>query len=135
MGNQDKQAFNWVVKQGNITIWPENDKIHLEINKENNPTCLLTRSDAEEVISILTDIAGSIWENPDYVKEPYKGKLYRLDDNGKAYWDINETRLFAGLNDQQDAVEMDFQGSPVMKLSVNLAIEIVQIMTHFSNQL
>jgi hypothetical protein len=135
MDNHDKQIFNWVVKQGNITLFADNDKIYLEINKENNPACLLTRSDAEEVISILTDISGNIWDNPGYTKEPYKGKLYLLDENGKAYWDINETRLFVGLNDQQDALEINFQGNPVMKVPVNLSIELIQIMTHFSNKL
>lgn len=135
MENHDKQVFNWVVKQGNITLLADNDKIHLEINTENNPACLLTRSDAEEVISILTNMSSTIWNNPDYIKEPYKGKLYMLDNNGKAYWDINETRLFVGLNDQQDALEMNFQGNPVMKVPVNFSIEIVQIMTHFANKL
>ena len=115
-------------------LFADNDKIHLEINNENNPACLLTREDAGEVISILTDISGNIWDNPDYTKEPYTGKLYTLDD-GKAYWDINETRLFIGLNDRQDALEMSFQGSPVMKVPVNFSIEIIQIMTHFSNKL
>ena len=135
MDNHDKQAFNWVVKQGNILLLADNDKIHLEINKENNPTCLLTKSDAEEMIFILTNISRNIWDNPNYTKEPYRGKLYMLDDNGKAYWDINETRLFVGLNDQQDALEMDFHGNPVMKVPVNFSIEITQIMTHFSNKL
>jgi hypothetical protein len=135
MDNHDKQAFNWVVKQGNIILLADNDKIHLEINKENSPTCLLTKSDAEEVISILTNVSKDIWDSPSYTKEPYKGKLYRLDDDGKAYWDINETKLFVGLNDQQDALEMNVQGNPVMKLPVNLSIEIVQVMTHFSNKL
>lgn len=135
MDNYDKQTFNWVVKQGNIALFADNDKIHLEINKENNPTCLLTKSDAEEVIFILTNISRNIWDHPDYAKEPYKGKLYMLDDNGKAYWDINETRLFIGLNDQQDALEINFQGNPVMKISVNFSIEIAQIMTHFSNKM
>jgi hypothetical protein len=135
MDNHDKQAFHWVVKQGNIMLLADNDKIHLEINKENNPTCLLTKSDAEEVIFILTNISRNIWDNPNYTKEPYTGKLYTLDDNGKAYWDINDTRLLVGLNDQQDALEMNFQGNPVMKVSVNFSIEIIQIMTHFSNKL
>jgi hypothetical protein len=134
MDNQ-KQAFNWVVKQGSIMLFADNDKIHFEINKENNPTCLLTKEDAEEVVSILTDISGNIWDNPAYTKEPYTGKLYTLDDNGKAYWDISETRLFIGLNDQQDALEMNFEGNPIMKVPVNFSIEIIQIMTHFSNKI
>lgn len=133
MDNHDKQVFNWVVKQGSIMLFADNDKIHLEINKENNPSCLLTKDDAEEVILILTNISRSIWDNPDYAKEPYTRKLYTLDDNGKAYWDINETRLFIGLNDQQDALELSLQGNPVMKVPINFSIEIVQIMTHFSS--
>jgi hypothetical protein len=135
MDNHNAQVFNWVVKQGNITLLAENDKIHLEINKEDHPACLLTKDDAEEVISILTDISRNIWNNPDYAKEPYTGPLYSLDGNGKAYWDINDTRLFIGLNDQQDALEMNFQGNPVMKVPVNFSIEIIQIITHFSNKL
>jgi len=83
MDNHNKQVFNWVVKQGNIILFADNDKIHLEINKENNPTCLLTESDAEEVISILTNISSDIWDNPDYTKEPYTGKLICLTTMGK----------------------------------------------------
>ena len=127
--------FNWVVKQGNIVLSADNNKIHLEINKEDHSTCLLTKTDAEEVIDILTGIAEKIWNNAEYTKEPYTGKLYTINDNGKAFWDINETRLIIGLNDQQDALEMNFQGNAVIKLSVNLAIEIVQIITHFANKL
>jgi len=58
-----------------------------------------------------------------------------LDHNGKAYWDVNETRLFVGINDQQDALEMNFQGTSVMKVPVNVAVEIIQIMTHFYGKL
>ena len=135
MDNHDKQVFNWVVQQGNIILLADNDKIHLEINKEKHPSCLLTRGDAEEVISILTNMSRDIWDNPDYTREPYKGKLYKLDENGKVFWDINGTRLFIGLNDQQDALEMNFEGEPVMKVPVNFSIEIAQIMTHFSDKL
>lgn len=135
MDNPDKQVFNWVVKQGSILVFTDNDKIHLEINKENHPTCLLTRSDAEEVIAILTNLSKNIWDNPAYTKEPYKEKLYKFDDNGKAYWDISETRLLVGLDDQEEALEMNVQGHPVMKVPVNVSVEMIQIMTHFSNQL
>ena len=135
MDSKDNQVFNWVVRQGNITLFGDNDKIHLEINKENNQTCLLTKSDAEEVVSILTDISGSIWDDPYYQKEPYPGKLYKLNGDGKAYWDIGATKLFVGLNDKEDALEMNVEGDPVMKVSVNASIEIIQIMSHFSNRL
>lgn len=135
MDNYNKQVYNWVVKQGNITLYADNDKIHFEINKESNPTCLLNKSDAEEIISILTDIARNIWDNPAYTKEPYNGKLYTLDENGNAYWNINETMLLIGLNEAQDALEINFQGSPVMKVPVNFSIEMIQIMNQFSNRL
>ena len=135
MDNQDKKVFSWIVKQGNLVIFAENDKIHFEINKENNPTCLLTRSDAQEVISILSEISQTIWTNPEYIKEPYKGKIYQLDENGKAYWDINETRLFMGNNDDQEALELDFSGNPVMKIPVNISVEMIQVMDHFLGEL
>jgi hypothetical protein len=135
MDNQGKQAFSWLVRQGSILLLADHDKVHLEINKENNPTCLLTKSDSEEVISILTNLSRSIWEKPDYVKEPYTGDLYILDSNGKAYWDINETRLFIGLNNEHDAMDINYQGNHVLKLPINYSVEIIQIMTHFSNQL
>jgi len=135
MDNQEKRVFNWVVRQGNIIVFADDDKIHLEINKENYPTCLLTKSDAGEVINILTNMAEDIWHNPDYTREPYKGKQYILDEDGKVYWDISETKIFVGLNDQHDALEIDFQGSNVTKMPVNICVEMVQILTHFSNKL
>lgn len=135
MDSQEKKAFNWVVRQGNITLFADKDKVFLEIKSDNNSTCLLEKSDADDIISILTDLSGSIWDDPAYQREPYTGKLYELDDNGKAYWDIGNTRLFLGVNDQEDALEMYVEGDPVMKASVNTSIEIIQIMSHFSNRL
>ena len=135
MENQDKQIFSWIVKKGSIILSGGNDKINLEINKEGNPACLLTRTDAKEIISILTEISQNIWNSPGYTKEPYLGKIFKLNDQGKAYWEINETILYIGINDEEEALELDFEGNPVLILPVNVSIEIIQIMEHFLNEL
>ncbi|RYY96589.1 MAG: hypothetical protein EOO11_13115 [Chitinophagaceae bacterium] len=134
MDNQDRH-FHWVVKQGNVSLFADNDKIQLGISPEDHPSCLLTGRDAEDVIAILTELSGAIWTNPDYVKEPYRGKQYRLDDKGNAYWDINGTRLSVGINDEQDALTLDLQGSSVVKIPVNYSVEIIQVMTHFYDKI
>lgn len=135
MDKQGNKIFNWVVVQGNIVLFMDNDKIHLEINKDNHPACLLTRADAEEVIDILSDVSEEIWNQPGYVKEPYTGKLYKQDESGKVYWDISESRVFIGLNEGQDLLEIDVKGGPVVKLPLNVSVEIIQVMTHFLNRL
>ncbi|MCE3074710.1 hypothetical protein [Chryseobacterium gwangjuense] len=135
MDNHNKQTFNWIVKQGSIILLADNDKIHLEINKETHSTCLLTKNDAKEIISILTDLSRSIWEKPGYIKEPYTEKLYTLESDGKVYWDMNETRLHIGLNEEHNAIDVNYQGNKVFKLPINYSVEIIQMMTHFSNQL
>lgn len=135
MNNQDNQTFNWVVKQGSILMYADKDRIHFEINTENNSCCLLTEDDAEDITGILTELSGNIWDNPEYIQEPYTGRKYELAEDGKVYWTINEAKLSIGLNEGEDALEMNLEGSSAVELSVNQAVEVLQIMTHFAGKL
>jgi hypothetical protein len=132
MHNQESQVHKWLVKRGSILLFGDGDKIHLELDNENSESCLLTEEDTEEVISIMTSLAGAIWDNPDFVQESYGGKLYKTDDdNGLIYWELEHAKLYVGFNENEDAVEMKYSGDPVMKVPVNCAVEIIQIMTHY----
>ena len=131
MHNQETQVYKWLVKRGSILLFEDGSKIHLELDKENSESCLLTKEDAEEVISILTSIAGEIWDNPDITKEPYTGRLYKSDNNnGMVYWDLEQARLYIGFNVNEDAIEINYSGDSALKVSINCAVEIIQIMSH-----
>jgi len=134
MDEQNSPLFSLQLRQGNILLFEDGWQVHFEVGQENHTACLLTPSDSEELMNILTGISKSIWENPGYVKEPYTGQLYRMDETGAAYWTINGAKLSIGLNEQQDAVAIYCEGDPAFKLSVNQAVEIIQVLAHFSKQ-
>ncbi len=133
MHNQENKIYKWLVKSGSILLFRDSDKIHLELDKEASESCLLTQEDAEAVISILTSIAETIWHNPDYVKEPYQGQLYKTDKELE-YWDLGQTKLFIGFNANEQAIAMNYSGDAVLKVPVNYAVELIQILTHFCKQ-
>jgi hypothetical protein len=129
--NQENQVYKWLVKRGSILLSEDRDKIHLELDKENSESCLFTKENTEEVISILASLSGAIWDNPEFIKEPYEGQLYKIDNtNGLVYWDFEQTRLYVGFNVNEYVIEINYSGDSVIIVSVNYAIEIIQIMTH-----
>lgn len=135
MHNKMEQVYKWLVKRGSILLFKDRDNIHLELDKEKSESCLLTKEDTEEVISIMTSLAGAIWNNPDFIKEPYEEQLYKIDNNnGLIYWDLEHTRLYVGFNLNEDALEINCSGDPVIIVSVNCAVEIIQLMTHYYKQ-
>jgi hypothetical protein len=135
MHNQEHRVYKWLVKGGSILLFEDRDKIHIELDKEDSESCLLTKEDTEEVISILTSISGAIWNNPDCIKEPYEGQLFKIDNNnGLVYWDFEQARLYLGFNVNEDAIEISYSGDSVLKVSVNYVVEIIQIMTHYCKQ-
>nr|WP_067055854.1 hypothetical protein [Mucilaginibacter sp. L294] len=135
MNNQETQVYKWLIKRGSILLFEDRDKIHIELDKKSSESCLLTKEDTEEVISIMTSLSGAIWNSPDYIKEPYEGQIFKIDNNnGPVYWDLEQTTLYVGFNVNEDAIEINYSGDSVLKVSVNYAVEIIQIMTHYYKQ-
>lgn len=133
MHNEAQQVYKWLVKRGIILIFKDGDKIQLELDQENSGSCLLTKEDTEAIISILTSLAETIWHNPDYIKEPYQGQLYKID-NDLVYWDLDETKFYIGFNVNEDALSISYSGDAVLKIPVNYAVELIQILTHYGRQ-
>ncbi len=133
MHNQEQQVYKWLVKRGCLLLFKDGDKIHLELDQENSESCLLTQEDTESLIAILTSLAETIWHNPDYIKEPYLGQLYRTE-NDLVYWDLGETKLYIGFNVNEYALTINYSGNAVVKISVNYAVELIQIMTHYGKR-
>jgi len=133
MHNEAQQVYKWLVKRGIILIFKDGDKIQLELDQENSGSCLLTKEDTEAIISILTSLAETIWHNPDYIKEPYQGQLYKID-NDLVYWGLDETKLYIGFNVNDDALSISYSGDAVLKIPVNYAVELIQILTHYGRQ-
>lgn len=133
MHNEEQQVYKWLVKRGSVLIFKDGDKIQLELDQEGSASCLLTKEDTEAIISILTSLAEIIWHNPDYIKEPYQGQLYNTD-NDLVYWGLDETKLYIGFNVNEDALSISYSGDAVLKIPVNYAVELIQILTHYSKQ-
>lgn len=123
----ENQIYNWLVKNGNIQIQKNDDCISLKLDYEKGEYCLLTHSDANEIIDILTKIAQEIWADPNYQKKPYTNQLFK--NNGiEYYWEIETSQILINFNENEDAIEVKYAGNNSMNLEVNYVIEIIQIM-------
>ncbi|WP_300491122.1 hypothetical protein [Flavobacterium sp.] len=127
----ENQIYNWFVKKGNILIQRDDTCISLKLNGEKGESCLLTRSDNDDIIQLLTKIAKEIWEDPDYERKPYPKQLCQEVDN-VYYWDIEESRLMIKYNEIENAVEIGCDGSQTLNLEINYAVEIIQVLEHFN---
>lgn len=127
----ENQVYNWFVKKGNIQIQKNGDCIALQLDYENGESCLLARSDNDEIIQLLTEIAKQIWENPNYVRKPYTNQLYEKIDN-EYYWKIGTSTLLIRHNNIEKAIEIRSDGSKELNLEINYIVEIIQILEHLS---
>ncbi|SHH82460.1 hypothetical protein [Flavobacterium johnsoniae] len=127
----ENQVYNWFVKNGNILIQKNEDCISLQIVYQNGDCCLLTHSDANELIELLTKISIQIWEDPKYEKKAYLDQLYKkLDD--KYYWKIDTSELIIKYNEIEDAIEIKYFGNRRYNLEINYVIEIIQILEYLN---
>ena len=125
------QIYNWFVKNGNIQIQKKEDCISLQLDYEKDECCLLTHSDANEIIDILTNISREIWEDPNYQKQPYINQLFK--HNGiEYYWEIETSQILIKCNKAEDAIEIKYTGNSSMNLELNYVIEMIQIIEQLS---
>lgn len=127
----ENKVYNWLVKKGTISVRKNGDLITLQLDYENGESCLLTRSDNDEIIQLLTTIAEQIWENPNYERKPYTKQLYEKIDNDY-YWKINGSKLIIRYNENENATEIRSDESKELNIEINYIIEIVQILEHLS---
>jgi len=126
----ENKIYNWFVKNGNILIQKNEDYISLQVSYERD-FCLLTQSDADEVIEILISLSRQIWENPNYERKPYSGQLFKELEN-KYYWEIDTSELFIQYNDTENAIEIKCNGNSTLNLEINYVVEIIQILEHLN---
>ncbi|MCV9930453.1 hypothetical protein OIU83_22525 [Flavobacterium sp. LS1R49] len=127
----ENQVYNWFIKSGNIQIQKEGDCISLQLDYEKEVYCLLTHSDAYEIIDLLTNISKKIWENPNYQRQPYTNRLFKHRGN-EYYWEIESSQIIIKYNETDDAIEIKYKGNNRMNLELNYVIEIIQIMEQLS---
>ena len=127
----ENKIYNWFVKKGTISVRKNGDLITLQLDYENGESCLLTRSDNDEIIQLLTTIAEQIWENPNHERKPYTKQLYEKIDNDY-YWEINGSKLIIRYNENENATEIRSDESKELNIEINYIIEIVQILEHLS---
>ena len=126
----EDQVYNWLVGKGSIMIQKNGDRISLQLDYGDSDYCVLTYSDANEIIEILTGIAKQIWESPSYEKMPYTGKLYKRNEN-EYYWEIGNSKLI--IDEGEEGIEIRYAGTSKLDLEVNYVVEIVQVMDHLNS--
>ncbi len=127
----ENQVYNWFVKNGTIQIQRNGDYISLQLDYEKGDNCLLTPSDANEILDILINISQEIWQDPNYKKQPYTNQLFKHDGN-EYYWEIETSKIAIQYNQTEDAIEIKYTGNSQMNLELNYVIEIIQIMEQLS---
>ena len=123
----ENQVYNWLVKKGNILIQKNGDSISLQIDYENGEYCLLTQTDANEIIELLIGISKQIWENPNYKRKPYVNQLYKTNSNGY-YWEIENSKIVLKYNEIENGVEIKYIGRSKLNIEINYIVEIIQIL-------
>jgi hypothetical protein len=123
----ENQVYNWLVKKGNILIQKKGDCISVQIDYENGEYCLLTQTDTNEIIEMLTGISKQIWESPNYEIKPYKNQLFKKNDN-KYYWEIENSKLVLKFNEIENCVEISSTGNNKLNLEINYVVEVIQIL-------
>lgn len=127
----ENQVYNWLVKKGTIRIQRNEDCIALQLDYEKGDYCLLTPSDTDEIIELLTNISKQIWDDPDYVRKPYTNPLYKKNRN-EYYWEIETSLLLLDYNETEDAIEIKCNGNSRLNLEINYVVEIIQILEHLN---
>lgn len=127
----ENQVYNWLVKKGTIRIQRNGDCIALQLDYEKEDYCLLTPSDTDEIIELLTNISKQIWEDPDYKRKPYTNPLYKKNGN-EYYWDIETSRLLLHYNETEEGIEIKCNGNSSLNLEINYVVEIIQILEHLN---
>ena len=127
----ENQVYNWLVKKGTIRIQRNGDCIALQLDYEKGDYCLLTPSDTDEIIELLTNISKQIWEDPDYKRKPYTNPLYKKNGN-EYYWEIETSQLLLHYNETEDAVEIKCNGNSRLNLEINYVVEMIQILEHLN---
>lgn len=123
----ENQVYNWLVKKGNIIIQKNGDCISLKADYENGEYCLLTKTDTNEIIKILSAISKQIWENPNYKRKPYVHQLYKTDNNGY-YWQIENSKIVLKYSEIENGIELRYVGRRKINLELNYIVEIIQIL-------
>jgi hypothetical protein len=121
------KTYHWFVQKGRIGLWLDGGRVHLDIDPEDSPACVLTRQDAEEVAQILNDLSYELWTSsgsPEMTVFPkfnaIKPFFYELD--------LPENHLVIGIENYWMTIQAEPPGE--IHLSVGKTIQIIQIMEH-----
>ena len=123
----ENQVYNWFVKKGNILIKKNEDCVSLQIDYENGEYCLLTQTDTNEIIEVLTGISKQIWESHNYERKPYINQLFKTNEN-KYYWEIENSKLVLTFNEIENCIEICCTRNNILNLEINYVVEIIQVL-------
>ena len=121
------ETYHWFVQKGRIGIWLDGGQVHLDVDPGDNPACVLTRQDAEEVAKVLTDLSYELW-----VASPSRDTPFSpISKTTKPYFyefDLPTNHLFIGIENYWMTIQAESPGE--ILLCADHAVEIIQIMEH-----
>ena len=106
----------------------EGSFILLDIDPEENDSCLLTALDAKKITEILTDSAheiGNSTKREEYVQQ------YQETDVGHYQWGSSDGKITVGVAADNASIELSLKGQSPFKMSVNQTVEFIQIFQRF----
>jgi hypothetical protein len=121
------KTYHWFVQKGRIGLWLEGAQVHLDIDPEDSPFCVLTRQDAEEVTQILYDLSYELWT----ASPPRDTPFFPIFKTIKPFFyelDLPTNHLIIGIENYWMTIQAEPPGE--ILLSVDRTVEIIQIMEH-----
>jgi hypothetical protein len=130
----EEKIYSWFVKKGNVLIHGNKFHVSLQLNAEDEEYCVLTKSDAEELIDLLTAIATQIWEDTAYVKEVYTKQLYKITEDDSYVWETEGSKLLLRYSEKEQGVTMKSAENTSLNIELNQIVEIIQILELLNNR-
>lgn len=130
----EEKIYSWFVKKGNVLIHRNKFHVSLQLNAEDEEYCVLIKSDAEELIDLLTAIATQIWEDTAYVKEVYTKQLYKITEDDSYVWETEGSKLLLRYSEKEQGVTMKSAENTSLNIELNQIVEIIQILELLNNR-
>ena len=122
--------YQWLVKQGRVGIYIEDQYLVLDIDPEGQESCLLTYQDTLDISKIMTELARELWNRSDKGNEYHQS--LNIDGDDRFTWDIDGCNLVLSTSQHEHAIEIKYDNdNRLCRLSVEEAVEVIQILQLF----
>lgn len=130
------QVYQWFVARGRVALWIERAQIMLQVDPEHEESCALTTQDVHDISGLLGVLAQHLWEHAGTGASPEISR-YRQDGDARYSWarDDEEDQLQVWHEMSLDHVFMRASSDTPQPISLTMAVEIIQVLTHLESQM